>query len=621
MSQVGEAAAGERSEPSQRAAKGPRRPNFLVIMADEYRYPPVYESAATRAFRSRCLTAEESLRDGGLELGNHYIMTAACAPSRASFFTGQYPSLHGVSQTDGGAKSAVEDDVFWLDPDTVPTMGDYFRAGGYETYYKGKWHVSHADMPIPGTHDALPSYDKHGRRDPRAERAYLRANRLDGYGFDGWIGPEPHGANPLNSGSSAAGAGGRDAQYAGQTVDLLRALGKRRGRQAPWLLVSSFVNPHDITVWGALTKRMDQWNLTGQLKGTEVPEELFDEQQYTATSREDLRSKPTCQRSYNETYPKMLQPSPNTREYQQLYYQLMQNVNREIQKVLDQLASDPEMAANTIVVFTSDHGDMLGAHGGMKQKWHQAYEETTHVPFIVHNPKMFSGRQRADILTSHADVLPTLLGLAGLHEGQLRRRLERTHTEVHPLVGRDLSKVILGKVDAAKLDGPVYFMTDDDVSRGKGQVSAANRMYESVVQPNHVETVVAHLRTGPGGALEKWKYSRYYDTEQYWSEPGSGSGSGGGRGDGGRDVVTLVHGNVERAGRKPAATTVKRRPARDQFEAYNLAQDPLELTNLAHSRDAAVRATLTQLRRILERQRAAKRNIPATGKVPGQAKP
>ncbi|MBB4664592.1 choline-sulfatase [Conexibacter arvalis] len=587
-------------------------------MADEYRFPPAYESAATRAFRSRHLTAEETLRDSGLEFNSHYIMTAACAPSRTSFFTGQYPPLHGVSQTDGIAKGAADSDMHWLDPDTVPTLGDYFRAGGYETYYKGKWHVSHADLTTPGTHQSLPSYDQRGRRDPRAERTYLRANRLDGYGFDGWIGPEPHGDDPLNSGSSARGAGGRDAQYAGQTVDLLRALSKRRGQQAPWLVVSSFVNPHDIAAWGSFTKRLPDWNLTGQLEGTDVPSDLFDEAMYAATSREDLRGKPTCQRSYVATYPKMLQPSPNTLEYQRFYYQLMQNVNREIQKVLDQLAADPQMAADTIVIFTSDHGDMLGAHGGMHQKWHQAYEETTHVPFIVHNPRLFSGRQRADVLTSHADVLPTLLGLAGLNEGKLRGKLERTHTEVHPLVGRDLSKFILGKAGAATVDDPVYFMTDDDPSQGEHQVSISRRMYESVVQPNHVETIVTQLRTGPGGALETWKYSRYYDTEQYWSDPGSGGGRGR---DGGKDVVTLLRGNVERRGGKAAVTTVKRRPAREQFEAYNLARDPLELDNLVHSRDPAVRVTLTRLGRTLKQQRAAKRKTPSTGSVPGQAKP
>ena len=49
-------------------------------------------------------------------------------------------------------------------------------------------------------------------------------------------------------------------------------------------------------------------------------------------------------------------------------------------------------AHDTIVVFTSDHGDLLGSHGGLFQKWHNAFEETIHVPFIVHNPRLFRGR-------------------------------------------------------------------------------------------------------------------------------------------------------------------------------------------------------------------------------------
>ena len=110
----------------------------------------------------------------------------------------------------------------------------------------------------------------------------------------------------------------------------------------------------------------------------------------------------------------MFQPTRNTVEYRRFYYQIQQNVNHEIQKVLDTLHAHPDMAANTIVIFTSDHGEMLGAHGGMHQKWHQAYEESTHVPFIVHNPTLFSGRQTLDAMTSHADLLPTMLGLAGL---------------------------------------------------------------------------------------------------------------------------------------------------------------------------------------------------------------
>ena len=137
----------------------------------------------------------------------------------AILFTGHYPSLHGVTQTTGVAKEPFEDDQFWLDPDTVPTMGDYFRAAGYDTFYKGKWHLSDADMLIPGTHEQLVSFDANGVPDPAAEQAYLDAERLDEFGFSGWIGPEPHGKNPLNSGSSPpAGQQGRDEGFAQQVI-------------------------------------------------------------------------------------------------------------------------------------------------------------------------------------------------------------------------------------------------------------------------------------------------------------------------------------------------------------------------------------------------------------------
>ena len=128
---------------------GERRPNILLVMTDQLRYPPPYESDELREFRREKLTAEERLRDTGVSFQRHYTMAAACAPSRASLLTGHYPSLHGVTQTDGLAKNAESDDMFWLAPDTVPTVGDWFRACGYRTFYKGKWHVSHTHLDDP----------------------------------------------------------------------------------------------------------------------------------------------------------------------------------------------------------------------------------------------------------------------------------------------------------------------------------------------------------------------------------------------------------------------------------------------------------------------------------------
>jgi len=490
-------------------------------------------------------------------------------------------------------------------------MGNYFRAGGYDTYYKGKWHVSDADIHIPGTYNPLLTFNSEGEPDSAAQNTYLAANRLGPYGFSGWIGPEPHGSNPLNSGSSAAGAIGRDEKFATQAVDLLNQLSNQGNSRRPWLLVNSYVNPHDVTVWGALTLQNTSWNLRGQLTNSTVPYELFEPAQYDATSNENLAGKPRCQQDYVDLYPEVFQPTPNTVEYRRFYYQLQRNVNQQIQRVLDALHAHPDMAANTIVIFTSDHGDLLGAHGGMHQKWHQAYEEATHAPFIVHNPTLFAGRQTLDALTSHADLLPTMLGLAGLDPSRIRHKLAKSHTEVHPLVGRDLSGVILGETSPSHVTGPVYFMTQDEVSRGSNQTSPAGLEYRPVTQPNTVETVMTYLATGENGGREKWKYSRYSDNPQFWSNPAPSTGPA-------RDVMTEVSGDVNLPGSKQAITTVKISPVPDQTEAYNLSKDPLELVNLVHSADPAIQATISELETLLHQQCEAKLLKPSSGTVPGQ---
>jgi choline-sulfatase len=239
-------------------------PNILIILCDEMRFPPVYESETTKKFRQDHLTFQNTLRENGLDFQRHYIMSAACVPSRASIVTGHYPSLHGTSQTVGSAKEEFEPDTFWLDPNSVPTFGNYFRAAGYLTFWIGKWHASAANMLIPGTHTKLPSYDDTGARDPDNEALYKAANRLNPYGFAGWIGPEPHGSSPLDSGSSVPSVKpgqpihyrGRDVSFAEQAQELIQEL-DRHPDSAPWLVVCSFTNPHDICCWGLFEQDPD----------------------------------------------------------------------------------------------------------------------------------------------------------------------------------------------------------------------------------------------------------------------------------------------------------------------------------------------------------------------------
>ena len=598
---AGTATAAEPLAPFKARGRLRRRPNFLVIIIDEQRYAPVYESETLKLWRQANLPTQNFLRSRGMSFSNHYIMSAACQPSRASFMTGQYPSLHGVSQTSGAAKSAIETDLYWLDPTTVPTMGSWFRAAGYDTFYKGKWHVSDADLYQPGTYNPLPSYDNAGVPDPRLEDIYLEAGRLEAYGFTGWVGPEPHGSNPLNSGSSGPNGRGRDEFFATQGV---QQLAKLRNSDRPWLLVNSYVNPHDITVWGDLTLAQQNFYLAQQLEGSNVPRDLFTDL-YRESSNEDLSQKPAAQASFRDTYPMAFQPLRNGELYHRFYYQLQKNVDQQIGRVMKALASSRAQARDTIVIYMSDHGELLGSHGGMYQKWHCAYEEMLKVPFMFHNPQLFPQEASSDTLTSHADLIPTMLGLAGLDEELLRTRLRQTHTQVRELPGRDLSGFLLGETDEDSLpDAPQYYMSDDEPFKGIQQISWNGQNYPTVVQPNHVETVIAYLPTGLLGAKERWKYTRYWDNPAFWTSPNS------------QNVQTIISGRFNQPGSKTATTTVTATqptagqvaPPPDEFEAYNVTQDPTEQRNLVNSPLHA--ATVATLSKLLDEQRKLKRLSP-----------
>lgn len=562
------------------------RPNILLVLTDQLRYPPAYESEEVQRFRREALVGEESLRESGITFRRHYTMSAACAPSRASLLTGHYPSLHGVTQTDGLAKSADSDDMYWLAPDTVPTIGDWFRAGGYRTFYKGKWHASHAHLDDPDGDGHLQSMDDDGTPIADNVAAYLEADLLDAYGFSEWVGPEPHGLGKRNTGTA------KDPFTADETIALLQRL-DQDGSDQPWLAVCSFLNPHDIAIFGivALTQ--------GLRYDTDSVPHIDD----APTHDEDLSTKPSCHQSYIDVWGKMLAPQPWIETHRRFYYQLQRTVDEQVSRVLDALRATAAYE-NTIVIFTSDHGDLLGAHGGMHQKWHTAYEETTHVPFVVSSPLLDGGRREIDVPTSHADLLPTLLGLAGIDQAQALERLAEDHRDTRPLVGRDLSGVLLDPAAAARSD-PVLFVTDDEVSEGSAKPSSpfqrfarVLRIYEVIVQPNHIETVVAEVEVD--GEEHLVKLSRYHDNQQFWTVPGE------------RD---------ERLRKRKTISVAE--PAPDEYELYDLTLDPFEQRNLAHpsNADDSTRRLQKTMLGLLVEQLASKRLVPAMGELQGYRPP
>ncbi len=588
------------------------RPDVIIIMTDEERAAPSYESDELTQWR-RSLPGSRWFDDHAVRFDRHYTGSLACVPSRPTLFTGQYPDLHGVTQTDGLGKMADDSRMRWLPAGEVPTLGNWFRASGYDTHYDGKWHISHADLhAVDGAPLATNTAD--GKVLSENVERYLEADPLGPYGFSGWVGPEPHGGLFANSGLA------RDPLIADRTVAWIedRYARRRAGdpdAARPFLLVASFVNPHDIVLFPMWMRR----GMPDGLARLTVPEVPM-----APSDFEDLRTKPAAQIAYRAAYPSCYGPAAmveavyrnHHERYRELYYQLHAAVDTPIDRV--RRAVTDGTTGEAVIVRTADHGELLGSHGGLHQKWFQLYDESTRVPLSI--ARVGSAATTARLITeptSHVDIVPTLLAAAGIDPVAVGAQLTDTFTEVHPLPGRNLMPTVDGEdPDVSRV---VYLVTRDNMPEGdtgaSGMARAFGRADDApgplrINVPAHVATnvegIVARVTddAAPGGEGHLWKLVRSFDDPDVWTEPGvrqlASDGLGGPRW---RTEVLP-----------------------DQWELYDLTADPVEMTNLATDhRSAAVMAVMQQ-RLDDERRRAVPaRNEPwpyavsamtATGRVP-----
>lgn len=168
-------------------------------------------------------------------------------------------------------------------------------------------------------------------------------------------------------------------------------------------------------------------------------------------------------------------PDDNCVQFLQLYAWLHAVVDPHIDAVLTALEESGQ-AANTIVVFLADHGEYGAAHGMMIEKWHTAYAEALHVPMVICSPDFNPSEDvpvQSDALTSHVDILPTILGLAGvgpvLRDAIAEKMMESR--PVPPLPGIDLTGLARGdwaRDTVKEHDGSdrkgVLFITDDEIT-------------------------------------------------------------------------------------------------------------------------------------------------------------
>ncbi|MCG3181013.1 MAG: Arylsulfatase [Phycisphaerae bacterium] len=292
----------------------------------------------------------DRLADRGLRFEKSYCTYPLCGPARASLFTSRMPHEVGVEANDA---SSI--------PAGMPTLGELLRQAGYETAYAGKWHIP----------EVYPGYGRDGKIP----------------GFD--VLPLP--GRPAKFGNGPSCGLKIDVDVTDAAVRFLNAKHDR-----PFALVVSILNPHDIC--GLPRNQAEFARLVGP--GDPLPP-LPDN--FNATDGEPWVLQRSRQNGWTDE---------EWRRYRGVYYRLVEAADKHVGRMMDALAASGR-ADSTVVLFTSDHGEMMGAHHQTVKL--KLYEESAAVPLIACVPGV-TGKAAVDSthLVSGLDILPTLCDYAGV---------------------------------------------------------------------------------------------------------------------------------------------------------------------------------------------------------------
>lgn len=532
------------------ATGSPNRPkNILLITTDQ-------EQVWRKLPHQIGLPNHERLLGESVHFENWLVNSVPCGPSRSNLYTGRH-----VQQT-----QIIDNPGFppWqnsLDP-AIPTLGTMFKNLGYDTAYKGKWHLSVIPPDENGSHMA--------GLQPFGFDEYQRAGEAYGLAHDG------HDHDPEVA------------------VDAARWLTERDSSDAPWLLTVNFLNPHDIMFYDA-TGEMGETRLQtrGVVHSMEPSPEV---PPYGVGHRLGLPStfkappdfKVPAHRIFHEDNELFLGRIDDNDEQDWLnfvnyYADCLRDVDHHLGTVLDALERSG-MEDDTVVVYTADHGEMAGAHG-YRQKGPFIYTENIGVPMVVRHPDAMSAGTTVTSMGSAIDMAPTLIGLAGLSDD------ERSAEALSTLPGKDMSSLVFDPMgDDIREDGVLHIYSalytgSPNVRRKRAAISYADDDVErsrlASEPPYFVEFENRSFYRGVSDG--RYRFARYFSPQDHHA-PESWE-----------DLI-----------------------GRNDLELYDTVEDPLEENNLAANADAH-RELILDLNAKINRLVAAEVGIDDGRHMPGLA--
>jgi arylsulfatase A-like enzyme len=351
----------------------------------------------------------------GVAFTKAYAQCTVCSPSRASFLTGRYPRTTRV--TKNGAPYFPQDEVL-----VTRILAD----NGYDCGLVGKLHLSairNTSVPY-----AIEPRNDDGYRFFRWSPAPRDAWPV-GHDYQVWLKEQGIDWNEAYRGRD----GGIDARYHQTTWCIEEAIGFiKHNSQEPWLLSINMYDPHEPFDPPATYKQSYQ--------AKDMPLPLWKEG--------ELANKPQIQQDdylnggQGGVGPACSKLSDlDKQQYIADYYAMIELIDDNVGRLLDTLEATGQRE-NTVVIFMSDHGEMLGDHG-LILKGAYFYEGLVHVPLIISWPGTILQNVRCDALVELVDIAPTLLELTGVEIP-------------YSMQGQSLYPILTGQSDPTKHKDHVY---------------------------------------------------------------------------------------------------------------------------------------------------------------------